>query len=73
MITYLIGLIVTIPLIAFSAFYFGSRAGRKKEQTESLKEIVKEALDVKKDNEIRRNDDISVVDKRLLKHARKED
>lgn len=67
-----IALFVAVQVAALAAFYFGAKKGREKEKSESIKTTVKEALDVKKDNEARLVDSIDIVDERLLKLARKE-
>ena len=68
-------LAVSIPvvIVAIIGLYLYLKYSIKKElEAESTNEVVREALDVKKESEIRRNDSMADVDKRMREFTRKE-
>jgi len=68
-------LAVSIPvvIVAIIGLYLYLKYSIKKElESESTNEAIKEVLDVKKESEIRRNDNMADVDKRMREFTRKE-
>jgi hypothetical protein len=68
-------LAVSIPvvIVAIIGLYLYLKYSIKKElESESTNEAVRETLDVKKESEIRRNDNMADVDKRMREFTRKE-
>jgi hypothetical protein len=65
------GLILLCLITAVIFLYtMGIHKGKEKEKTEQLNNSVKEALDVKKDNVLRRSDNISTIRDRLRRFTR---
>jgi len=68
-------LAVSIPVVIVTiiGLYLYLKHSIKKElESESTNEAVRETLDVKKESEIRRNDNMADVDKRMREFTRKE-
>jgi len=73
MMDYIINLILgaVIGTIAgLSVYFFTLKKGKEKERQKSMDNSVKDTIEIKKDEEKRRNDPIAVIRDRLRKYTR---
>jgi hypothetical protein len=69
----LLAIAIPVIIVAIIGIYLYLKNSIKKElEAESTNETMTEALDVKKESEIRRNDSMADVDKRMREFTRKE-